>query len=271
LLKNLKHLQQLSGKVTSIMSNTGWTLEIKEMSWVENTVKEVDFIIKALDLKGNERILDLACGFGRHSLELAKRGYRVVGVDYTDVYIDDAKQSAVKMGVNLELIQADVLSLTYKNEFDVVLNMADGAIGYFSTEEQNLKLFNVIANSLVSGGKHLMGICSGSYYKKHCPWRTWEAGEKSISLADFHWNDKTSRMKYNSHILVFGENLKKINNKFPVANENEGIRLYTIDELKSIFNDRNLEIFAAYGTYDVTVPVSDENNPMIIVCSVKKY
>jgi len=55
------------------MSN--WALDILDMSWVEHTTEEVDFVIEALQLQGHERILDLACGFGRHSLCATKRTY----------------------------------------------------------------------------------------------------------------------------------------------------------------------------------------------------
>lgn len=51
-----------------------WTLDIQNISWVEDTKHQVDYLIDKLELKGNERILDLACGFGRHSLEFARRG-----------------------------------------------------------------------------------------------------------------------------------------------------------------------------------------------------
>jgi len=71
-----------------------WTLDIKNMSWVENTSNEVDYLIDLCKLKGTERILDLACGYGRHALEFARRGYEVVGIDITEIYIEDAKQSA---------------------------------------------------------------------------------------------------------------------------------------------------------------------------------
>ena len=62
-----------------------WTLGIQDLSWVEHTAEEVDFVVEALGLKGVERVLDLACGFGRHSLELARRGYRVVGRGWRSV------------------------------------------------------------------------------------------------------------------------------------------------------------------------------------------
>ena len=51
-----------------------WTLDIQNISWVEDTKHQVDYLIDKLELKGHERILDLACGFGRHSLEFARRG-----------------------------------------------------------------------------------------------------------------------------------------------------------------------------------------------------
>ena len=44
----------------------GWTMDIQNMSWVEDTKNEVDFLIDQLKLQGNEKILDLACGYGKH-------------------------------------------------------------------------------------------------------------------------------------------------------------------------------------------------------------
>lgn len=67
-----------------------WTLDIQNQSWTESTVQQVDFLIEKLNLSGNERILDLACGFGRHALEFARRGCNVTGVDITPAYIDYA-------------------------------------------------------------------------------------------------------------------------------------------------------------------------------------
>lgn len=80
-----------------------WTLDIRNMSWVEDTKRQVDFIIKTLDLKGNEKVLDLACGFGRHALEFARRGYDVTGVDITPEYVAYANEQARKKNYRLRL------------------------------------------------------------------------------------------------------------------------------------------------------------------------
>jgi len=50
---------------------------------VQDTENQVDFIVNTLGLTGKEHILDLACGYGRHALSLARRGFRITGVDIT--------------------------------------------------------------------------------------------------------------------------------------------------------------------------------------------
>ena len=89
----------------------------------EDTKRQVDFLIDKLELKGNERILDLACGFGRHSLEFARRGYEVTGVDITPAYIRYAAKQAGKEKLNAAFICRDIRDISFENVFDVVVNM----------------------------------------------------------------------------------------------------------------------------------------------------
>ena len=114
-----------------------WTLDIQNQAWTEDTTREVDFIISKLSLQGNERILDLACGFGRHSLELARRGFDVTGVDITPEYVAFASEQASHEKLNAHFRCADIRALKYCSDFDVVLNMADGAIGYLENDTEN--------------------------------------------------------------------------------------------------------------------------------------
>ena len=247
---------------------TDWSLDIEDMSWVERTTEEVDFIVEALDLRGDERTLDLACGFGRHSLELARRGYSAFGVDFTEAYIAHARSVAQEEQLdNAEFLLADVRSVSFHKEFDVVLNMADGAIGYFDTDEENLKLFDVIGAALKVGGKHVMGVCSAAHAVKYFPKRHWQAGGRALSLADFRWDANTSRMIYRGHHLKYGTTLEPMNNEFP--DDDGGIRLYTLEQLEEILSRQGMRIMAAYGDYDTSVPASDDHL-MQVVCSRKE-
>jgi cyclopropane fatty-acyl-phospholipid synthase-like methyltransferase len=238
------------------------------MSWVERTTEETDFVVEALDLRGDERILDLACGFGRHSLELARRGYSVVGVDFTEAYIAHGRSVAQEEQLDrVDFLLANVLDVSFCEEFDVVLNMADGAIGYFDTEEENLKLFDIISTALKIGGQNVMGVCSAAHAAKHFPKRNWQAGSQALSLADFRWNASTSRMIYKGRYLEYGTTLEPMSNEF--QDDDDGTRLYTLEELEDILSQRGMQIVAAYGDYNTSVPAS-EDHIMQVVCSRKE-
>ena len=222
-----------------------WTLDIKNQSWVEDTPNQINFIIKTLELKGNEKILDLACGFGRHSLYLSKLGYNVTGVDITHDYIVDAETEAKKLGLNIKFINDDIRNINFINEFDVVLNLADGAIGYLENDKENLKTFDVISNSLKNGGKHFMDICNAEHAMAFFPKRHWEIGTKSLSLPEFIWEDETKRMLYSQWEAEFGKTLEKPEKIEPL----NSIRLYTKNELENIFKIRKMEIINTLSNY----------------------
>ena len=82
----------------------------------EVTVEEIDFVEQRLGLAPRSRILDVPCGSGRHSLELARRGHSVTGVDLSAEAIGHARQAAADLDV--ELVHADMREIPRDNEFD---------------------------------------------------------------------------------------------------------------------------------------------------------
>lgn len=221
-----------------------WSLDIKNHSWVEDTKQQTDFIIDALDLRKNQRILDLACGFGRHSLELARRGFKVVGADITKDFITDAENAAKAEGLSAEFILSDIRDLKFDQEFDAVLNLADGAIGYLENDRENLKIFDVIANALKPGGKHFMDICNAEYAELYFPSTSWDTGENALSLSRFEWNRETKIMLYGGKTIPYGGSLVK-----PEILVGDPVRLYSHGELDGILKERNMVIKQTYSNY----------------------
>lgn len=221
-----------------------WSLDIKEQSWVEDTENQVDFIVSTLELTGKERILDLACGFGRHALSLARRGYQVTGVDITIEFIKDAIQTAKSEGLNVQFINADIRDLHMINEYDVVLNLADGAIGYLESDEENLKIFNIISNALKPGGKHFMDICNAEYADHYFPAQYWDAGEFALSVSRFEWDDKKRIMLFGDNTIVYGELAKKPNIEYGAPQ-----RLYSIDEIEKTWGQMGMQVEQTYSNY----------------------
>lgn len=224
----------------------GWSLDIKNQSWTEDTENQVIFIIKTLNLRGDEKILDLACGYGRHSISFARRGFTAVGVDITKEYIDDAIRTAHDESLNATFIHSDIREVNFSSEFDVVLNLADGAIGYLENDEENLKIFDVASKALKPSGKYFIDICNADHAEHYFPKKHWESGKNALALAQFEWNKETRRMKYGGWNIPYGEIAEapeiNMDDEYPT-------RLYSLAELENIYRQRNMKIIASYSNY----------------------
>lgn len=240
-----------------------WSLDIRDQSWTEETKRQVDFVIEKLSLCGGERVLDLACGYGRHALELARRGFHVTGVDITPDYVQYAVSCATQERLDAQFICADIRSVAFEDEFDVVLNMADGAIGYLENDAENAKIFDVIAKALKRGGKHFMDVMNAKYADSHFPCNLWDAGAKQLTLSRFEWNPETRILLYAQRDYPYAMPLEK-----PEMTEGNPIRLYTYDEVTALFNARSMQPFAGFSDC-LGNPVSDQGIQMMI-CSQKR-
>ncbi|MDD3154338.1 MAG: class I SAM-dependent methyltransferase [Victivallaceae bacterium] len=239
-----------------------WTLDIQNQSWTEDAARQVDFIIQTLHLSGKERILDLACGFGRHALEFARRGYPVVGIDLTQAYVEYAKNSAKAANLPAQFYCMDLREVAFKNEFDVVLNLADGAIGYLENESENNKIFAVIARALKPGGQHLMDLMNGEYADTHFPCQLWDAGAKGLTLSKFEWDAQTRILLYGQQDFRYGDTLPR-----PVFDKGCPQRIYTGKELRDILASHGMTLTAAYANFSSRP--ANVNELQMEICSRK--
>jgi len=117
--------------------------------------KEVADVVNLLSLQPSVRILDLCCGYGRHSIELAKRGFEVVGVDISQKQIQHAKEKAKDHRVNVTFQVKDARKLSFTNDFDIILNMFL-SFGYFEDEKEDKNMLQGVYQSLKPNGRFLM-------------------------------------------------------------------------------------------------------------------
>jgi len=210
------------------------------MAWTERTEQEVDRALKMLRPAGGERVLDLACGSGRHSIELARRGFDVVGADISPELIEIARRDAAEAGVEAEFVEADLRELGYEGEFDFVLNLNDGAVGYFETDEENARTFEVISRALRPGGRNLVQLPNVLYARERLPQRSWIPGENVVELVEHRWNKRERCLEGIMIPLRFGETLESL----------DGIefrqRLYTVDELRELYDGVGMELLALF-------------------------
>ena len=121
----------------------------------QRTETEIDGLLKLINAEKNQKILDACCGVGRHSIELAKRGLRVTGIDITKSFLEAAGLSAEAEGVAVDFIESDILRYTATNTFDHVINMYT-SFGYFESEDDNALFLKNMRANLKPGGKILI-------------------------------------------------------------------------------------------------------------------
>lgn len=229
----------------------------KKQNLQERTITEVDGIVRILELKGKEKVLDLPCGYGRHSIELAKRGYLVTGSDLNSVHLEKAKKSAEDTKVSIEFNQENMIDIQYDSEFDVLINMFY-SFGFFETDNDNLKVLKKFYKSLKNGGKFLMHtdvniprILSGKYKTDEI--RDLSSG-KTLRVIDTYNPD--DRKIYGSWIIKDkkGNEIKK----------DYVMRVYTKEEFIDLCKQVGFMSFEVYGDWDKT-PYSENSEDMIIV------
>ena len=124
------------------------------------TVQEVDQVIHQAKLKPGARILDLACGQGRHVLEFTKRGCHVVGLDYSRSYIDRAKMllKRCKYGEQARVVRGDMRHLDRyfrPASFDAVVFLYN-SFGYFAKRSDDTRVLRHVARVLKPGGTFVL-------------------------------------------------------------------------------------------------------------------
>jgi SAM-dependent methyltransferase len=214
------------------------------MPWADRTEAEVDRAIMMLRPEGGERVLDLACGIGRHSLELRRRGFEVVGVDISPELLEMAEREAAAQSLDVAFMQADLRELELADEFDLVLSLNDGAVGYFETEEENRRTFAVIARALRAGGGHLMQLPNVLHAERNLPKKSWLVGESTLELSDHHWNAEQRYIEGSTVPIRFGEVFERYE-EIPFRQ-----RLYTVEELIEIYDSVGMRLantFAGSG------------------------
>ncbi len=138
---------------------------------------EADFFIKSLrlDFSKQDKILDLCCGQGRHSLEFARRDYKnIEGFDRSRYLIKRARETSKKEGLNLKFREGDARKLPYAADtFDVVMILGN-SFGYFETINDDIRVLKEVFRVLKPSGKLLVDVADGDFLKKNFQPRSWE-------------------------------------------------------------------------------------------------
>jgi len=133
--------------------------------FTRNTAYEVAFIMEEFGLPSGSTILDAGCGVGRHAIELARHGYRVVGVDISSGMLDEARRLASQAGVEVEWVQADISKFRLLKPVDAAICLCEGAFGLLGSADDpythDLAILSGIHDSIKPGSKFILTALNG--------------------------------------------------------------------------------------------------------------
>lgn len=132
-------------------------------NFAQGTSGECDFIESEIGSDRSLRILDIGCGTGRHSIELAKRGYTVTGVDLSDSMLSRAKEKARSLNLQINFFRHDARDLPFRNEFDLAIMLCEGGFPLMETDEMNFNILRSAANCLRMNGKLIFTTLNGLF------------------------------------------------------------------------------------------------------------
>jgi SAM-dependent methyltransferase len=205
----------------------------------EQTRFEVGFVENALRLAPQSRVLDAPCGVGRHSIELARRGYHVTGIDIAPPLLDDARQKAKEHGVKVRWEQRDMRDLPWKGEFDAAFCFW-GSFGYFD-DDGNADFLDSISCALKPGGRFLLDThVAETLLPRLVEQRGWKEVGNITVLEERHYDHVSAQTTTEWTLIQDGRMFKG----------SSVIRLYTFNELSKLLERFGFGNFEAYGSLD---------------------
>jgi D-alanine-D-alanine ligase len=203
------------------------------------TVKEVDAFLKFLNVSPEDKILDLCCGQGPDSLELARRGFTdVEGLDRSRYLIQKAKAQNKKEGLNVRFREGDARKLPYQpDSFDAVMILGN-SFGYFETPQDDVRVLKEVLRVLKPWGKILIDVADGDYLRRRFQPRSWEWIDKNYFVC------RERSLSMDKQRLISREVITHVG-KGVIADQFYAERLYTRKSIE--------ELLKSIGFTDITI------------------
>ncbi len=226
---------------------------MEESLAAENTPAQVGFIEGALEARPPMKFLDLGCGHGRHANELARRGYKVLGLDLVEGFLDVARRQAEAEGLAVQYVQGDMGAFAVDSEVDRVICLYD-AFGFFDDMHQ-VETLKCVHKALVPDGKLMLDLRTREFMVRLPATSVLDKGNGDMMIDRQQIDLETGRF-VDRRTYVRGGKQRDV--MFSV-------RLWSYTEIRMILQTVGFEVEAVYGGFE-KVPISPLRPRTVIVC-----
>jgi SAM-dependent methyltransferase len=218
------------------------------------TQAEAEFVASSLGTSPGAKLLDVGCGYGRHAMELAARGYHVVGLDLSTPLLVRGGEEAHRRGLTINFIRGDMRELDFDGQFDGAYCLFS-TFGYFD-DETNKKTAGNIARALRPGGKCVFEILNRDYVIADLPTRVWWEGDGCVVLEEVDFNYFSSRICVNRSV-VFDDGRQ--------LEQEISIRAYSLHEVGKLMLAAGFRVLEISGSYQTRARFFGNQSRHIIV------
>lgn len=221
---------------------------------VEDSRRETETIFELLGLEPGARVLDLGCGWGRHSIELARLGCSVVGLDQSAVLLDRARLLAEEAGVEVEWVRGDMGAITWTEEFDAVLSLFS-SLGYSGRDQDDVRVLRASGRALRSGGSFLLDTMHRDQVARGYLESDWWEGADGRPV----WVER----EFDPVLGVSRETLRWLGNG-TVREKYHEIRIRTATEWAALLGAAGLDALSWYGDWELS-PFGLRSEQLIVI------
>lgn len=206
------------------------------------TKAEVDGVIALLGLTAGARILDLCCGFGRHSLEFARRGYDVTGLDFSPALLGHARAAAQAENLDIAWVEADMREIPVPAEpYEAVVNLFS-AFGFFDDDREEARVAEAVARVLAPGGGFLVETVNREIMlRQWMPLRWRETPNGTLLLDRFNFDSETGTL-HTRELIVHPDGRRD--------EDAHRLRLWAFTELAALLRAAGLTAPQVFGGLD---------------------
>lgn len=206
-----------------------------------DTALQVDFIREVLALSPGSRLLDVGCGYGRHSIPLSrtKKGCRVVGLDRSPVMLAAARQAVpASRKRKPQWVRADMRALPFSGRFDAAISMFS-SLGYFESEDENFSVIRGVADALAPGGRFLIETVNRDFVVRHLTPVQVYRPQDLLVVEERTFEPLASRSRVDVTVIRGGRETRLYHS----------VRLYTFTEIQMLLNAAGLVADAVWGDF----------------------
>ncbi len=258
-------------------------MDMNVQGWTRYTPREVDFVEHACDIDTDSDILDVGCGQGRHTLELAKRGYKhLTAYDFSPRLLSQAEKKARQEGYKITFDKKDCRHLRRKALYDAVICLYD-VIGSFRTYDDNIRIIKSISGVLRHGGRCVVSVMNMELTERLATNKVDDVRKNPQSLLklkasnimqstgnvfnpDYYLLDTSSQLVYRKEQFEMDGELSS---EYVIADYR-----FTRKQIVDIFNDNGFNVLSAdyvkLGSWNTPLSPDDNAGKEILLVAEKK-